>query len=345
MTAADVPLALSPTGVCNLPAGVAGRPGEIPPTIRAWRWDDVREVGVAGGWIFVNGARFCPDTGHVTPRELLALAKLAAPAREARLRGVMARWFRPVHLRRRARVLMARTRVVAALNAVLFVGMLALTVYVAGDFSARVPARVSAALANALPWLLLGLLATHVAAVVLAWRAVRRLKAVAREKRAANLFSALMLPPQALRLRTLAGEGFFPPQHPLAAVLAFGGERARREWAFNVVADLRWPMPVAALTPTPLLEPAEAPLPKRDPETAVAREVIEWFRTALERRVVPLLRAGGVTLEELLAAPRPDAPASCSYCPRCRDQFVVGARVCPHGIELKALGGRAGRRV
>ncbi len=324
MTAADVPLALSPIGVCNLPTGTDGRPGEVPSTLRAWRWDEVREVGVAAGWIFVNGTRFCPVSGHVTPRELLALAKLAAPAREARIRGLMARWFRPAHLRRRVRVLMARTRVPAMLNAVLLVGMVALTVYVAGDFSARVPTRWSAALANALPWLLLGLLAIHVAAVVLAWRTARQLKAVTKEKRAANLFSALMLPPQALRLRTLASEGFFPPQHPLAAVLAFGGERARRRWAFQVVADLRWPMLKLA------------------PEAATAREVVEWFRAAVERRVAPLLRAGGVSLEELLAAPQPDAPASCSYCPRCRDQFVAGPRVCPHGIELKALRGSGG---
>lgn len=318
MTASDVPLAFSPAGVCNRPAGAAGRPVDHEPIARAWRWEEVREVGVAGGWVFVNGVRFCADTGHVPARELLALAQMPAVAREARLRVLLARWFRPAQLRRRVRVLAGRTRVAAMLNGFTLIVMLGLTIYVTGDLAARLPTRWSEALAAALPWVLLAVLISHVTAVTLVWRVVRRLKPVTAQKRGANLFSALMLPPQALRLRSIAGEGFFPPQHPLAAVLAFGDAGARREWAFNVISDLRWP-----------IENADDP--------PLAREVAGWFRPALAQEVEPRLLREGLPVADLLAAPAPDAPASCDYCPRCRAQFVAGRRTCPHGIDLVAL--------
>lgn len=318
MTAADVPLAFSPAGVCNRPAGVAGRPVDHEPIGRAWRWEEVREVGVAGGWLFVNGVRFCADTGHVPARELLALAQLPRAAREARLRVLLARWFRPAHVRRRARVLAGRTSTAAMLNGFTLIVMLGLTIYVAGDLATRLPTRWSEALVTALPWVLLSVLMSHVTAVTLVWRAVRRLKPVVAQKRGANLFSALMLPPQALRLRAIAGEGFFPAQHPLAAVLAFGGAGARREWAFNVVADLRWPIENA-----------------NDPP--FAREVAGWFRTALAQEIEPRLQREGIAVADLLTAPAPDAPASCDYCPRCQAQFVAGRQTCPNGIGLVPL--------
>lgn len=318
VTATDVPLSVAPVGLCNRPAGTAGRPAEGPKKVVAWRWAEVREVGVAKGWIFINGGRFCPDTGHVTAREILTLAQLPAAAREARLGGLIARWFRPVHVRRRARVLVGRTRGPAGLNLLVMIAMAALTIYVVGDFAARIPTRSSEALATALPWMLLGLLAVHLTAVVMVWRAVKRLKPVAAQKRGANLFSALMMPPQAMRLRALAGEGFFPAQHPLAVGLAFARDRGLRDWAFHVVADLRWP----------LTEAEDPPL---------AREVTAWFRGALAREIEPRLQRAGVEVAGLLAAPAPDAPASSAYCPRCGAQFVAGRAACPNGVALLPL--------
>ncbi len=318
MVTADVPLSFSPEGISNRPAGAAGRPAERPAEIRGWRWVDVREVGVAGGWIYVNGVRFCADTGHVAARELLALAQMPAAAREARLRVVMARWFRPAHLRRRVRVLAGRTEMPAALNLFVLIAMLGLTIYVAGDFASWLPTRWSDALVTALPWGLLAVLVAHVTAAVMTWRAVRRLKPVATQKRGANLFSALMLPPQALRLRALAGDGFFPAQHPLAAALAFGSEGARREAAFDVLSDLRWPID-----------------DEDDPEQA--KDVARWFRAALQQEIAPRLERAGLAEADLLAPPAPDAPASCDYCPRCQAQFVAGRQTCPHGVPLERL--------
>ena len=316
---ADVPLSVSPAGLSNVPIGSTGRPAETPFRAQACRWEDVREIGVAHGWIFVNGVKFCVDTGHVSAAELLALARLEPGSREKRLRAILPRWFRPTQLRRRACVLTARTQACAWLNALALLLFAALSIYVAGDLAARLAPRTSDAIARALPWLVLGAFASHVAAVVIAWRSLRRLRAAVPQKRSAVLFSALLLPPQALRLRAVLGDGFFPPQHPLTAVVAFGRRRAREAASFDTLADLRWPL-------------------ARQDEPPLAREIAAWFRAALEPHLAWLLARQQLVAETLLAPPAPDTPASCSYCPRCRDQFVAGRAVCPHGVPLQPLG-------
>jgi hypothetical protein len=131
------------------------------------------------------------------------------------------------------------------------------------------------------------------------------------------LFSALLLPPQGLRLRALLGEGFFPAQHPLAAIGAFGRQWAVERWAFCVLADFRWPLPLSG---------GEPPL---------AREIVAWFHPVLKLHVERLLAGKGISMNNLMEIPKPDAPQSCSYCPRCRDQFVAGPKVCPHGVALQ----------
>lgn len=311
----DVPLTLSPAGVCNRPAGSAGRPTEAPVRAQTWRWEEVRDVGLAKGWIYINGARFCPDTGHVTAPQLLGLAPLAVGLREKRIRELLGRWFRPAHVRRRAQVLAGRTRVVAGLNLVFLAGCGLLSVFAAGVIASRLSDGSVERVATILPWFLLGMVAVHFGAVIAAWRLVRRLKAVAPEKRRTNLLSALLMPPQAMRLRALLGDGFFPPQHPLAVIVAWGGERAKAAWAFNAIADLRWPIGTGDDSP-------------------LAGEITGWFRAELEVRVEAMLRRANLGSETLLAAPPADAPGSCSYCPRCRDQFVGGVQRCPHGVAL-----------
>lgn len=314
---ADVPLSFSPLGLSNRPAGTAGRPTEITVRVQAWRWEDVREIGVARGWIFVNGAAFCPNTGHVTGPQLLDLAREPIEIRTRRIRALMDSWLRPVQVRRRVRVLVGRTRLPVALSAIALLVWIAVSVYFGADIPSRLAPRWSEAIARVMPAVLAAVLGLHVAGVVAAWRSVRRLKAVTAHKRTSNLFSALMLPPQALRLRALAGEGFFRAQHPLSVALAVGGKVAAGP-AFAVVADLRWPLEVTG-------------------EAGLSREVAGWFRTELAARIDRLLVSAQLTPETLFAAPQPNSNASCAYCPRCRDQFVPGAVTCPHGVPLVPL--------
>lgn len=317
-TVADVPLTLSPHGICNRPAGTAGRPADAPHVAHAWAWAEVREITSVDGWLVVNGAKFCPDTGHVTAAELLSIAKLPPAAREVRVRLVLRRWLRPAQVRRRVRVLRRRTQVVAALNTATLAGYAALSCYLLAEAAARVPERTGIAIVELLPWVLLGLVVAHFTGVIAAWRAMKQLPAVAAHKRGMNLFTAALMPPQALRLRALVGEGFFPAQHPLATILALGSARAQREAAFNMITDLRWPIGGADDPP-------------------LAREIAAWFRGALAAEIDPRLRAAGLAPEGLVATPAPDSPAACAYCPRCGDQFVAGRTVCPHGVKLQPL--------
>ncbi len=323
LVAQDVPLALSPAGVTNRRVGAAGRPAERCDLEWAWRWEEVREVGVARGWIFINGARFCPNTGHVRADELLVLAQLPPATREARLRLIVQRWFRPGHVRRRLALLRGRTRAVAALNTGLLGALVALTIYVVADVPGRIPDVWGQRVIAVLPGLALALLAGHVAALALAVRALRKLKAVAGENRGSALFSAALLPAQALRLRSLLGEGWFPAQHPAAMLAAVGGKAVREEVYFQVLADLRWPLSA--------------------PGQALTRDVAEWFGREIEGQMQRLLRAEGLPAEQLLAPPAPDGRGSCGYCPRCRDQFVRAEGACPQGVALRPLR-RAGER-
>lgn len=318
LLAADPPLALSPTAVSNLPHGSAGRPADTPAPVHAWRWEDVRHVGVAKGWIYLNGAAFCPDTGHVTAREFLAIASRPRDGREQQIHAIMRRWFRVADLRRRERVLAARTKAVAWCNTATTAIMAALSTYVLADIPASLTESQAIQIARLLPFALGSVLLLHIAGVAMSWRARRRLPVRAPDRRRTALLSAALLPPQALKLRALLGDGYFPVVHPLAAVLAFGRPSSRRTFGFHVLADLRWPV----ATPS-------AP--------SLALDVAAWFAPALEAHVIGALRDAGVETSELLEPPAPDSPASCRYCPRCRDQFAAGPAQCPLGIQLQPL--------
>lgn len=326
LIASDPPLSFSPLGVSNLPRGSAGRPAESPTEIRAWGWDDIRHVGVAKGWIYINGQPFCPDSGHVTARELLAMASRSPAERERQLEAILRRWFRPSVLRRRGRVLVGRTVFIAAANIAALALLAVISAYVLADIPSLLSENEAAAIAKLLPFGLGMLLALHLAAVIGAWRARRLLRSRGTDRRRMALVSALLLPPQALKLRALLAENYLPVPHPLTAVLAFAGPADQRTIAFQVVADLRWP--------------AGNPL-----ATPLATGVSEWFATRLEEHVSRLLREAGIEPAELLRPPSPDTAASCRYCPRCHDQFSAGPAQCPHGVGLLPLApaGRGGR--
>ncbi len=315
----DMPFALSPAGICNRPVGSAGRPAEAPARATAWAWGDIRETGVQGGWITINGARFCRDTGHLRASQILGLARMPEPVRTPRISWWIARWLRPAHLRRRTRALAGRTLVPVVFNGVFLALAVVLSAYLLADGASRLAPRQAEMIARLLPLVLGYLGLVHLAAVVTAWRALRRLKVPGEDKRGLALFSAALLPPQALRLRALAGDGWFPAQHPLAYALAFAGKREREDLAFQVLGDLRWPIGEAGDPP-------------------LAKTVAAWHRAELTKRLDPLLAAADLDEAKLFVAPRADGPASCRYCPRCRSQFTSETARCPHGVELRATG-------
>lgn len=320
---ADIPFALSPAGLCNRPVGAVGRPTETPHLAQAWAWADITQAEAKDGWLFVNGRRFCRDTGHLPAGQLLALAKLDPAARAARLAWWLHRWLRPAHLRRRARVLMRRTETVVTLNGALLLVAAGLSVHFAGYGGYEPPATWIRTVERTLPLLGAYFLFFHVAAMGLAIWAARKLKPVRPSKRGTNLFTAAMLPAQALRLRALLAEAYFPVQHPLAYALAFARPCELAAVAFQVLGDLRWP------------------IDGRN-DSALAGEICSWHRRELTGLVRGRLAAAGVAEEKLFAAPVADASGGCRYCPRCLSQFSDPAAHCSHGIELQPVRPSAG---
>jgi hypothetical protein len=320
VVADDLPFSFSPAGVVNWPAGAAARPVEAPDNTQAWRWGEIRQVEEKLGWLVINERQFCPATGHLTAAEMAALSAALAPldaeGRAALLRARLRGWLRPAHLRRRALVLRVQTGGVAIFNVAVLAGSAALSGWFLGGFREAAADWVSARVGLLLLWLAL----MHLWGMGLAWWTRRRLRQISRQPVLAKsvLVGALFLPPQALRLRATLGTGWFPPSHPAAVALAFAPAAVRDRMVFNVLADLRWP----------LAPPAGGPL---------AGEILAWYRTAFGDELKRLLRREGLEADELLAAPVPDGPSSCAYCPRCQSQFVDAGAACPHGVPLLPL--------
>ncbi len=318
VVATDIPFALSPAGISNRPVGAAGRPTEIPSRATAWAWADVRETALKDGWIFINGARFCRDTGHLRASQILGLARMEETVRAERIGWWLQRWLRPAHLRRRARVLAGRTTIPVQLNILFLIMAGIITGYLLADGASYLSPTQAEAVAHRLPLIAGWLALLHGIALVATWRATRRLKVPGEDKRSIALFSAALLPPQALRLRALAGEGWFPAQHPLALALAFAPRSELTTFAFQTLSDLRWPVGDAEDSP-------------------LAKAIAAWHRNELAQCLAPLLAAAGIQEAELFRAPRADGPASCRYCPRCHSQFTSETARCAHGVELRPV--------
>ncbi len=321
----DVPLSLSTEGITNLPVAALARPSPLPDQLEAWRWEDIRKVESRSGHLWINGRRFAPDTGHVSAAVLRQLAAAAPTARSDRIQVLMTSWLRPLRLRRLHRVLVLSTGTAVSCNLVAF-NLFALgSLYLAGGIPALLDERVSEAIARGAPWMMAYAVLLQVTALATAWRAGRRLVRHGGAPPSKTLGAVLFLPPQSFHLRALLGESLWPAMHPLSAALAFGSPTARRAAAFDVLADLHWPLP-------PAVEGDD--LPRR-----IARDHRARFRPLLET----VLRAAELYPETLLAAPAPDSAEACAYCPRCGDQFVKPDGTCPHRIALRPLPRRTGR--
>lgn len=266
----------------------------------------------------INGHRFCRDTGHVTPPELLALASMTVEARAAAIRGLLSRWMRPLHLRRHVAVLRGRTRGCAIANTWGLLAAAMLSAFALVAPTGVLTDETLATLAAFVPPLAIVFFGAHLAGVLFAWRALRRCPPRPTSKPDTRLVSAALFPPQALRLRMLVGERSFRPQHPLAYALAFAAYPERRQIAFDTVADLHWPVGE-----------------ENDPPGA--KEVSAWCRHLWLEVLAEPLAAAGLSLDELQAPPSPIGRAACRYCPRCGDQFASDTGRCPHGVPLRPL--------
>jgi hypothetical protein len=320
--AADPPYSFSPEGIASQAVGCAGQTNEPAPV--AWRWEEITAVSQRRGRLLINGRDFCAVTAfsdvHGLRRLIDQCGKLPTKDRADFLRARLHDWFRPALLKRRLTAVLLRTRRLAILGAVNFTLAALVTLYLLVDGPALVGDTWAAHIAASLPRVGAAFALIHLTSVVLAWQAHRRLLPKQQEDRVRLILNALLLPPHALRLRAQLTAAAFPPQHPLAWLIAVADPRTLRPFARATLADLRWPVAPHHLTANPL-----------------ARDIAGWMRAQVAPPIERLLRDAGLEEKSLLAAPAPDGSESCLYCPRCRDQFTRPDARCPRGVPLLAL--------
>lgn len=321
LSADDLPASLGPSGLTNWPSASALRPPPLPDTVATWDWEQVRDVRARGGWIWINGRRFTPETAAMTAATLEELARRLAPLDGSARAAALTRWqqqrLRVMRLRRRQRVVLARSRGLALLNAGQTLAVLAASLYLGLGGAAHAPPAVRDAVARAAP-VLLGLLGlAHLFAVSWFHRLHRRFHPGDRQTRNGLTFTALLVPAQALRLRLHLMQPLAANAHPAALALATATPDAARRLLETTWRDLRWP-----------LRPDSLP-------TAAAAAAND-AGALIEPLLSPMLVAAGVPIDpaSLLAAPSRESLQACAYCPRCRDQFIVPPARCPHGVPL-----------
>ena len=335
----DLPAGLAADGLGNWPAVSTARPPWTPDTLRAIRWEQVEAAATRGGWLMVGGRRVSPATEALDAAGLRHLAErlkpLAKKERAAAIAAWQARRFSVLRARRRLAVALHRTRGLALMNTLQTGGWLALSAGLLSGVFDPVPAagqpfepwRHLDALQT--PWWILAawLVFAHGLSVFDAWGLHRRLYPARKEERANLVFSALLLPAQALRLRAALLRPLGRGLAPLAGALAVGTPAAARAAAEATLRDAEHPMRPATL-------PALL--------AGIADEAAALTRPALERALADATAGGlaGVRPADLLAPPARPGPGVCAYCPRCGDEFVRADGVCPQGVKLKAIDGR-----
>ncbi len=321
LLADDLPAALAPEGLTNWPAASAGRPPPLPDSVVSLRWEDVEGVEQHGGWIHINGRRFTPSTPALTAATLGRLARELGPLSTADRAGALRRWqagrLSVARLRRRLRSVLARSRSLVVLNAIQVALLASLTAYILLDVPSRIDPRLGEALAALLPQFLGGCLILHIAAVFRFFLLHRRFFPRAGQERASLVFTAILVPPQALRLRQQLVWKLAEGVHPLAAALAAGHPDTLRDMAIDTVRDLRHPRQPDTLPPD---------------ASGLARSAA----ALVEPLIIAQLSAHPAALDvsALLAPPPRETPETRAYCPRCGDQFTQSDARCAHGVSL-----------
>jgi hypothetical protein len=324
LTARDLPASLAPEGITNWPSVSASRPPPLPDQVVTWRWEDIQRVEDHAGHLHVNGRRFTFSTPGLTAPALATLARELAPLCHADRVTRLYHWhtarFSFQRLNRRLRLVLVRSRCLAFLNTLQVVLLAVATAYLLLDGPARIDSSLADALARQLPVFLAAYAGLHLIALTWFYRLHRRLFPRAGQERASVIFTALLVPPQALRLHlhptTQPNDGI----HPLATAMTVMPPSRLRALATDTLRDLRWPRHPASL-------PEDA--------AAILREssnLIEPVLLSSLNRSCPAL-----TSDLLLAAPAPESPYACAYCPRCGDQFTRAGASCAHGIPLRPL--------
>jgi hypothetical protein len=180
-----------------------------------------------------------------------------------------------------------------------------------------------------LSWLglLLGLVTLTVTSAVLFYRAHKKLYLAAEDERFTHTLTVALSPPNAVRACDTLSRPLFENFHPLAVGKAFLPESRFRNYARDVLLDLRYPaLPVC---------------PSDDP-TSLATEL--FARSAMREAVELMLKRSGIEPDALCRPPRPADETCRAFCPRCGAQYTTVDSNCTDcgGLKLAAFTARDG---
>lgn len=299
------PMSLSPEGVFSY-VGHAPNPGSRAPHLERYvAFDDVRKIEIESSTVHINGEPFLraqlPQIARRCARIIRTVKECPPEARAAAIDAELRRAGDRTAVRRRVAQWRSAARPLHALCDLLFVYLLVIT-----------PAVVVLEGLAKTWWVLLIVLLLLLAAITTTYvLAHRRLHPDAGADRFSHAMTMALFPPAALRAHDRVSRELLADFDPLAVVLELCPKATAREFAGQVMRDLRWPLePVC---------PAES---------AAACRTEAFFRERFTEATTRLLRESGFEPDELVAPPVPQDPDSRSYCPRCHCEFLVESGVC-----------------
>jgi hypothetical protein len=301
----DLPLSLSPAAVfayspvCLDPAG---RPWQ---TARHLSLSDIRNVGVEGRKLLLNGEVFLKAASTFSARwlgELLRrIHKTHQTERAATIKQMLNECLDAEKLSARRRLFQTRARPIRMLSNGLFLYL----------FLVVAPLILHFGFGQFGLWLLVGMLAQTTTIAILFRRAHKSLYPDAGEERLKPFLTMLLAPPTAIRAPDLLARHLLEHFHPLAVAQVLCSPDQFKNFSRQTLLDMRYPLlPVC---------------PTNEPE-ALATE--QWFRAARQEAAEKFLRRAGLKPDELTALPQPTEPSNLSCCPRCGAQFVTRTGTC-----------------
>ncbi|HEY2951814.1 MAG TPA: hypothetical protein VGK40_04475 [Verrucomicrobiae bacterium] len=302
---APFPLSLAPDAAYAHSAtslSIGGRPIQ---TGQHLCFDDFKSIEADGRRVLVNDKLFLlalsPFEARRLAQSLRRLKQLPAKERAAAIREQISESLDQDKISARLEQLKMRARTIRLLSNGLFLYLFVLA-----------PAGVwRLGLAQIVWFLLGGMLAQTISIAILFQRAHRSLYPDGREERFTPFLTMLLAPPTAIRAGDILSCHLLEHFHPLAVARVLCAPDQFKDFARQILLDLRFPM----LPVCPTIEPGPV-------------ETERWFRAFHQEAVEKFATRSGLKLDELLKPPEPSEPSNLSYCPRCHAQFVTREGTC-----------------
>jgi hypothetical protein len=310
------PLSLSPDGVLAYVATSVNREWRPAQSGKFLPFDTIREVWSKGRKVIARDevlwiAPTLSLARHAA-ESLKRLAELSSFQREKAINDFIRAGLDSQAVERRWNELRQNSRNVRVLGNLLFIYLFAFAPILIWNLGVK------------LSWLglLLGLVTLTVTTSVLFHRAHKKLFPTTGDERFTHTLTIALSPPNAVRACDALSRPLFETFHPLAVAKVFLPDKEFRQFARDVLLDIRHPaLPVC---------PADEPAPR-------ATEL--FARTALRQAVEQMLKRGGFEPDELCRPPHPADDSSRAYCPRCGAQFTNVEATCADcgGIPVAAF--------